>query len=102
MQRRYRVSSWADDVVVDRLCVSWAYLDKGSLGIALVVTYVYIDNPLIPCRHRHGASCRLALSSKDSILPAVRYDIWKPSSTLSRLARCAFQLDRRCPRNMSK
>ena len=41
MQRRYRVSSWADDVVVDRLCVCWAYLDKGSLGIALVVTYVY-------------------------------------------------------------
>ena len=70
MQSRDRVSSWAGDVVVDRLCVSRAYLDdKGFLGIALVVSYVYIDNPLVHCHRRLGASCRLALSSKDILHP---------------------------------
>ena len=46
MQSRYRLCSRAGDVVVYRLCVSWAYLDKGFLGIALVVSYVYIDSIL--------------------------------------------------------
>ena len=91
-----RISLWDDAVVVDRL------YHRIQL-VSLAVVYVYIDYPLSSCHRGHGlVSCRLLLSSKDSILPAYRCDMCKPSFTHSRLTRCTSNLGRRCTKNMSR
>ena len=100
-----RVSSWADAVVVDGLYATcpWEMLLTGESNQTLSQRGMCI--PMALCSIAIVAvvwsAGGLCFSAK-TLFPGVGCDICKPSSTLSRLNRCAFHSGRLCTRNMSR